>query len=80
MPEEKPYIDTVRELIEDRDGQKVIAGLDRTELLDLLECVIVCVQNSSHVSSFSFFPVLGSFVVFYTLCLYCVNKYNNYYY
>ena len=32
-------IDTVRELIKVRDGRKVIAGLDRTELLDLLECV-----------------------------------------
>ena len=37
MPEEKLYIDTVREMIE--DGQKIIAGLDRTELLDLLECL-----------------------------------------
>ena len=39
MPEEKLYIDTVRELIEVRDGRKVIAGLDMTELLDLLECL-----------------------------------------
>ena len=39
MPEEKLYIDTVRELIEVRDGRKVIAELDRTELLDLLECL-----------------------------------------
>ena len=39
MPEEKLYIDTVRELIEVRDGRKVIAGLDKTELLDLLECL-----------------------------------------
>ena len=39
MPEDKLYFDTVRELIEVRDGRKVIAGLDRTELLDLLECV-----------------------------------------
>ena len=39
MPEEIPYIDTVKELIEVRDGQKIIAGLDRTELLDLLECL-----------------------------------------
>ena len=40
MPEDKLYIDRpVRELIEDRDGRKVIAGLDRTELLDLLECL-----------------------------------------
>ena len=39
MPEEKLYIDTVREMIEVRDGRKVIVGLDRTELLDLLECV-----------------------------------------
>ena len=37
IPEEKLYINTVRELIEVRDGRKVIAGLDRTELLDLLE-------------------------------------------
>ena len=54
MPEEKLYIDTVRELIGVRDGQKVIVGLDRTELLDLLECV----QNSSHV--FSFYSFLFS--------------------
>ena len=39
MSEEKRYIDTIRELIEARDGRVVIAGLDRTELLDLLECV-----------------------------------------
>ena len=40
VPEEKFYIDTVRELIGVRDGRKVIAGkLDRTELLDLLQCV-----------------------------------------
>ena len=39
MSEEKLYIDTIRELIEVRDGRTVIAGLDRTELLDLLECV-----------------------------------------
>ena len=39
IPEEKLYIDTVRELIEVTDGRKVIAGLDRTELLDLLECL-----------------------------------------
>ena len=31
--------DTVRELIEVRDGRQVIAGLDRTELLDLLDCL-----------------------------------------
>ena len=46
MQEEKLY-DTVRELIEVRDCQKVIAGLDRTELLDLLECL--CTEYSSHV-------------------------------
>ena len=28
-----------RELIEVRDGRKLIAGLDKTELLDLLDCV-----------------------------------------
>ena len=39
MPKETLYIDMVRELIEVRDGRKVIAGLDRTELLDLLECL-----------------------------------------
>ena len=39
MAEEKRYIDTVRELIGVRDGRKVIAGLDRTELLDLVECL-----------------------------------------
>ena len=39
MPEEKLYIDTVRELIEVRDDWKVIVGLDRTELLGLLECL-----------------------------------------
>ena len=38
MPDEKLYIDTVRELIEVRDGRKVIVGLDRIEPLDLLEC------------------------------------------
>ena len=27
-----------------------------------------------HVFSFSFFPVFGSFVVFYALCLYCANQ------
>ena len=36
MPEEILCIDAVRELIEVRDGRKIIAGLDRTELLDLL--------------------------------------------
>ena len=35
-PEEKLYMETVRELIEVRDGRKVIVGLNRTELLDLL--------------------------------------------
>ena len=39
MPDEILYIDTVRELIEVRDGRQVIAGLDRTELLDLLDCL-----------------------------------------
>ena len=37
MPGEILCIDTVRELIEVRDGRKIIAGLDRTELLDLLD-------------------------------------------
>ena len=39
MPDEILYIDTVRELIEVRDGRQVIAGFDRTELLDLLDCL-----------------------------------------
>ena len=39
MPDEILYIDTVRELIEVRDGRQVIAGLDRTELLELLDCL-----------------------------------------
>ena len=39
MPDEILYIDTVRELIEVRDGRQVIAGLDRTELLDVLDCL-----------------------------------------
>ena len=39
--------------------RKVIAGLDRTVLLYLLECL-------------SFFPVLGSFVVFYA-CVFIVR-------
>ena len=39
MPVEILYIDTVRELIEVRDGRQVIAGSDRTELLDLLDCL-----------------------------------------
>ena len=39
MPDEILYIDAVRELIEVRDGRQVIAGLDRTELLDLLNCL-----------------------------------------
>ena len=58
MPEEILCIDTVRELIEVRDGRKIIAGLDRTELLDLLHgkmksamyvgwlCVCLCVRVS----------------------------------
>ena len=33
IPDEILYIDTVRELIEVRDGRQVIAGLDKTELL-----------------------------------------------
>ena len=37
MPDENLDIDMVRELIEVRDGWKIIAGLDRTDLLDLLE-------------------------------------------
>ena len=44
MPEEIIYIDIIRELIEVRDGQQVIAGLDRTELLvlELLELDCLC--------------------------------------
>ena len=38
----------VIDTVEVRDGRKIIAGLDRTELLDLLDCV----QNGSHVFSF----------------------------
>ena len=53
MPEEILCIKTVRELIEVRDGWKVIAGLDRTELLDLLHCLrYVCCVNC-------FVPLLG---------------------
>ena len=39
MSEEILYIDTVRELIEVRDGRKIISGLVRTELQDLLYCL-----------------------------------------
>ena len=39
MPDEILYIDTVRELIEVRDGRQLIAGLDRAELLELLNCL-----------------------------------------
>ena len=58
MPQEKLYIiiDTVRELIEVRDGRKVIAGLDRTELLDLL-CteLFTCILFFVVFSCFTFF-------------------------
>ena len=37
MPDEILCMDKVRELIEVRDGRKIIAGLDRTELPDLLD-------------------------------------------
>ena len=40
MPDDKLHINTVRELIEIKDGRKVITGLDMTDLLDLLECVV----------------------------------------
>ena len=38
-PEELLCMDTVRELIEVGDGRKIIVGLDRTELLELLDCL-----------------------------------------
>ena len=53
-PEEKLYIDTVRELIEVRDGRKVIAGLDRTELLDTRLSVYRIVHMYSLVRFFMF--------------------------
>ena len=67
MPDEKLYIDTVRELIEVRDGRKVIAKLDRTELMDLLECLCIFF--------FQFFMFYVLFVVLYALCFYCANTY-----
>ena len=67
MPEEKlDNIDTVRELIEVRDGRKVIVGLDRTELLDLLECL--CTE---YVTCILFFLFVFSCFSFFLWCYIC---------
>ena len=51
MPEEILCMDTVRELIV-RDGRKIITGLDRTELLELLDCL--CTEYLTCILFFSF--------------------------